>query len=50
MSDIENVQQGVPTDKVGESVGLAVLDPRTKKITVEPEGDGKWTVTVLRSQ
>lgn len=50
MSEIENVQRGVPTNKVGESVGLAVLDPRTKKVTVKPEGAGKWTVTVLRSQ
>lgn len=50
MSNIENVQRGVPTSEVGESVGLAVLDPRTKKVTVKPEGGGKWTVTVLRSR
>ena len=50
MSDIKNVQRGVPANKVGESVGLAVLDPRTKKVTVKPEGGGRWTVTVLRSQ
>jgi hypothetical protein len=50
MTDIENVQRSVPTKKVGKSVGVAVLDPRTKKITVEPEGDGKWTVVVLRSR
>ena len=48
MSDIKNVQRGIPTNKVGESVGLAVLDSRTKKVTVRPEGEGKWSVTVLR--
>ena len=50
MADVENVQRNVPTAEVGESVGLAVLDRRTKKVTVQPEGDGRWTVTVLCSQ
>ena len=50
MSHIENIQRGVPKNRVGESVGIAVLDPRTKKVIVKPEGGGKWTVVVRRSQ
>ena len=50
MADIENVQRSVPTEEVKESVKYAVLDSRTKKVTVERAVGGKWTVTVLRSE
>lgn len=48
MANIKNVQRDVPTNKVGDSVELAVLDSRTRKVTVKLQGDGRWTVTVLR--
>lgn len=49
MADRKNVQRDVPKEEVSNSVGIAVLDPRTKKVTVKRAGNGRWTVTVLRT-